>query len=627
MNALGASALGTSLEDPLAVLSVVVLAVAVQLPVPFVPQEKDTCGAAALAMVMRYWGAEASHDVIATALVDAEVRGIQGSRLADFAREQGMTAIAFAADRGVLRDHLAKGRPLIVAIDAGRDRLHDVVVVGLDEAGGQVVVHDPARGPGRRLALSELRAPVGEERALGPPRAAARRGGPRGRTARHGRTRRGTPADAVPERATATSRGTERAEVNPARSARVPSPRRQPRATRPWWRAALAAGRAREYAGGRRRARPGDRPRARAARGLDRAGRGAVPGGPLRGRRRRPAPLAGAAGRRVRPRPPGLGAAPRRARARGPGRVEHPRAADPAGRSRWAAFARPTTAWPGGRSASGRATRSRWPRCAPRGGAWRRPASSSGSRCGRSRAATGRPCWTWPSPSGTASRAGRWTSWSPPGSTSPGSGCGCATATSAAAGSASERSHRWQENRPETALQVQWPRPLSLPATLRLAGFRGEQAYDLGGAFDMRRRGIDLVLRHVLGGGSGGRPRPAAAGPRLLRRARGRAAGPPGRSRGQPRDAARRDAPPPPRRDGTAVRGRPRPRLGRRLTCRPTPSCATRGCSRRRKGAASSARCSPCAPVAGGGARASRSTRCTRRASARSPTCRCARTR
>jgi hypothetical protein len=63
-------------------------------------------------------------------------------------------------------------------------------------------------------------------------------------------------------------------------------------------------------------------------------------------------------------------------------------------------------------------------------------------------------------------------------------------------------SYRWQENRPETALQLQWPRPLGLPGTLHLAGFHGEQAYELGGAFDMRRRGIDARLRHVLGGGS-----------------------------------------------------------------------------------------------------------------------------
>jgi hypothetical protein len=61
---------------------------------------------------------------------------------------------------------------------------------------------------------------------------------------------------------------------------------------------------------------------------------------------------------------------------------------------------------------------------------------------------------------------------------------------------------RWQENRPEASLSLQWPRPLGLPGTLHLAGFRGEQAYELGGAFDMRRRGVDASVRHVLGGGA-----------------------------------------------------------------------------------------------------------------------------
>ena len=49
--------------------------------------------------------------------------------------------------------------------------------------------------------------------------------------------------------------------------------------------------------------------------------------------------------------------------------------------------------------------------CGPRAAASRRRASSSGSRSARSRAATARPTSTWPSPSATASRTGRWTSW------------------------------------------------------------------------------------------------------------------------------------------------------------------------------------------------------------------------
>jgi ABC-type bacteriocin/lantibiotic exporter with double-glycine peptidase domain len=133
------------------VLSALVLPVAATLEVPFVPQAKDTCAAASLSMVMRYWEADISPDAIARVLLEPELRGIQGSRLAAFARERGMTAIAYEGDAEQLRAYLAKGRPLIVAWKLGGGRYHDVVVVGV-EADGDVLVHDPAEGPSRRVA-------------------------------------------------------------------------------------------------------------------------------------------------------------------------------------------------------------------------------------------------------------------------------------------------------------------------------------------------------------------------------------------------------------------------------------------------------------------------------------------
>lgn len=117
------------------------------LQVPFVPQQKDTCAAAALAMVMTYWKAPVSHDEIAAALVSPELHGIAGSRLRDFARERGFLAIAYEGDLQNLRDYVEKGRPLIVAWKTGRDRYHDVVVVGFE--GDSVVVNDPDAGPAR----------------------------------------------------------------------------------------------------------------------------------------------------------------------------------------------------------------------------------------------------------------------------------------------------------------------------------------------------------------------------------------------------------------------------------------------------------------------------------------------
>jgi ABC-type bacteriocin/lantibiotic exporter with double-glycine peptidase domain len=125
---------------------------AAALAVPFVPQQKDTCGAASLAMVLRYWQVEISHDEIASALGDPELRGIRGSRLEAFARERGLTAIAYAGDLAQLREYVSKGRPLIVAWKLGRDRYHDVVVVGFAE-NGRVLVHDPAAGAGRAVEV------------------------------------------------------------------------------------------------------------------------------------------------------------------------------------------------------------------------------------------------------------------------------------------------------------------------------------------------------------------------------------------------------------------------------------------------------------------------------------------
>ena len=127
---------------------------AAPLAVPFVPQQKDSCGAAALAMVLRYWQQPASHDEIAQALLEPELKGILGSRLEAFARERGMTAIAYRGDMAQLREYVAKGRPLIVAWKVGRGRYHDVVVVGLEE--GAVLVHDPADGASRRVAAGDF---------------------------------------------------------------------------------------------------------------------------------------------------------------------------------------------------------------------------------------------------------------------------------------------------------------------------------------------------------------------------------------------------------------------------------------------------------------------------------------
>ncbi len=133
----------------------------VWLDVPFVRQEKDGCGSASIAMVMQYWlrqqgraadeRADAVH--IQRVLYAAGARGIYASDLERYLQAQGFRTFAFPGRWTDLRQHLEKGRPLIVALKPGGGApLHYVVVAGLDWEHDLVMVNDPAE---RKLLKQE----------------------------------------------------------------------------------------------------------------------------------------------------------------------------------------------------------------------------------------------------------------------------------------------------------------------------------------------------------------------------------------------------------------------------------------------------------------------------------------
>jgi predicted double-glycine peptidase len=122
----------------------------VRLDVPYVRQEKDGCGAASLTMVMRYWRArdqgavgEADPSRIQRELYVAAERGIPGSAMRAYLERAGFHAFTIKGQWSDLAAHVGKGRPLIVCLSAPGRRLH--YVVGAEEGGGTVLVHDPAR--------------------------------------------------------------------------------------------------------------------------------------------------------------------------------------------------------------------------------------------------------------------------------------------------------------------------------------------------------------------------------------------------------------------------------------------------------------------------------------------------
>ena len=124
----------------------------VWLDVPFVRQEKNGCGAASIAMVMHYWfrkqgraSDEPNPALIQRALYSRDAQGTYASELEQYLQQHGFRTFAFHGDWESLKQHLEKGRPLIVALRPGNDApLHYVVVTGLDWDQALVMVNDPA---------------------------------------------------------------------------------------------------------------------------------------------------------------------------------------------------------------------------------------------------------------------------------------------------------------------------------------------------------------------------------------------------------------------------------------------------------------------------------------------------
>lgn len=134
---------------------------ALWIDVPFVHQPKEGCGAASLAMVMNYWarqqGSSASADADVTsiqrALYSKREHGISAASMEQYLRQHGFEAFAIRGAWADLEEHLAKGRPLIVAVrPQGQPELHYVVIDGIDPQRELVTMNDPAE---RKLLQQE----------------------------------------------------------------------------------------------------------------------------------------------------------------------------------------------------------------------------------------------------------------------------------------------------------------------------------------------------------------------------------------------------------------------------------------------------------------------------------------
>ena len=118
--------------------------------VPLVRQvAREDCGAAALAMVLGYWGHPILRDTISATYATKPERGIKAANLRDLARRQGLQAFLIPGQQSDLVREVLGHRPILVGLMKRyilRNYPHYEVVVGVNLRKQSILTLDPAHG-------------------------------------------------------------------------------------------------------------------------------------------------------------------------------------------------------------------------------------------------------------------------------------------------------------------------------------------------------------------------------------------------------------------------------------------------------------------------------------------------
>ena len=109
----------------------------------------EDCGAAALAIVLGYWGRPVTRDEIRAANPTVPERGIRAAALRDFARRQGLQAFIIQGQQGDLDREIHRHHPILVGMMKRyifRNYPHYEVVVGINRQKQRILTLDPAHG-------------------------------------------------------------------------------------------------------------------------------------------------------------------------------------------------------------------------------------------------------------------------------------------------------------------------------------------------------------------------------------------------------------------------------------------------------------------------------------------------
>lgn len=124
------------------------------LGVPYVRQVGPKCAAAALAMVLGYFGREVDQEALFAELRGGS-RGVYIHRIPPAARRRGFAAHPHIGSLATLHRQLAAGAPVILFLTP-MGMGHAVVAVGYDDGRDEFILHDPAAAPLTRVSGARL---------------------------------------------------------------------------------------------------------------------------------------------------------------------------------------------------------------------------------------------------------------------------------------------------------------------------------------------------------------------------------------------------------------------------------------------------------------------------------------
>lgn len=114
------------------------------IAVPFFPQEKDQCGPASLASILRFYGIDIDPAEISREIYLPGIKGTLNIDLLFYARSKGLIAESYHGDIADLRKKIVEGRPLLLFLNLGLKSFpagHYIVVTGFDDIDGIIYAH------------------------------------------------------------------------------------------------------------------------------------------------------------------------------------------------------------------------------------------------------------------------------------------------------------------------------------------------------------------------------------------------------------------------------------------------------------------------------------------------------